>query len=109
VLDVHCTDVYGCYFSFYNAHCDVMCSGDDSATAAGVNDIWQHAGLAERYAAPGSAARTLVAVGDQKMLVPKKAPTMPKPVWHPPWKLFRVCFLNMFTISTFCLLMSFFI
>lgn len=24
------------------------------------------------------------------MLVPKKAPTMPKPTWHPPWKLYRV-------------------
>lgn len=23
-------------------------------------------------------------------LVPKKAPTMPKPTWHPPWKLYRV-------------------
>lgn len=23
-------------------------------------------------------------------LVPKKAPTMPKPQWHPPWKLYRV-------------------
>lgn len=64
-------------------------SGDDSATAASVNDIRQHAGLAERFAAPGSASRA-IAIGDQKMLVPKKAPTMPKPVWHPPWKLFRV-------------------
>ena len=24
------------------------------------------------------------------MLVPKKAATMPKPQWHPPWKLYRV-------------------
>uniref|UniRef100_A0A0B6ZZT2 Pleiotropic regulator 1 n=1 Tax=Arion vulgaris TaxID=1028688 RepID=A0A0B6ZZT2_9EUPU len=36
--------------------------------------------------------RALVAVniGQQQMLVPKKAPTMPKPNWHPPWKLYRV-------------------
>jgi len=73
-------------------------SGDDSATAAGVNDIRQHAGLAERFAAPGSANRALVAIGDQKMLVPKKAPTMPKPVWHPPWKLFRVRFWNTLSV-----------
>jgi len=68
----------------------IICS-DDAATAASVNDIRQQAGLAERYSAPGSTNKTLVAIGDQKMLVPKKAPTMPKPVWHPPWKLFRVC------------------
>ena len=66
-------------------------SSDDS-TAASVNDIRQHARLAERFAAPGSTNKALVAIGDQKMLVPKKAPTMPKPVWHPPWKLFRVWF-----------------
>ncbi|KAH9490882.1 Pleiotropic regulator 1 [Bulinus truncatus] len=37
-------------------------------------------------------SRALVAVniGQQQMLVPKKAPTMPKPNWHPPWKLYRV-------------------
>jgi len=64
-------------------------SGDD-VIAASVNDIRQHAGLSERFAVPGSTNKALVAVGDQKMLVPKKAPTMPKPVWHPPWKLFRV-------------------
>lgn len=62
----------------------------DDSTAASVNDIRQHAGLTERFAAPGSTNKALVAIGDQKMLVPKKAPTMPKPVWHPPWKLFRV-------------------
>lgn len=25
-----------------------------------------------------------------KALLPRKAPTMPKPTWHPPWKLYRV-------------------
>ena len=34
--------------------------------------------------------QSLITVGDQKMLVPKKAPTMPKPEWHAPWKLYRV-------------------
>lgn len=39
-----------------------------------------------------SNSRALVAVniGQQQMLVPKKAQTMPKPNWHPPWKLYRV-------------------
>ncbi|KAL5969072.1 Pleiotropic regulator 1, partial [Taenia solium] len=32
----------------------------------------------------------LVQVGTDKLLLPKKAPTMPKPTWHPPWKLSRV-------------------
>ena len=83
-----------------------MCvySGDD-ATAAGVNDIRQHAGLAERFSASGSANKALVAIGDQKMLVPKKAPTMPKPVWHPPWKLFRV-WLNTTVSSVFLFCLS---
>ncbi|KAG5452371.1 Pleiotropic regulator 1 [Clonorchis sinensis] len=33
---------------------------------------------------------SLVQVGGEKILLPKKAPTMPKPTWHPPWKLCRV-------------------
>ncbi|KAA3673210.1 pleiotropic regulator 1, partial [Paragonimus westermani] len=33
---------------------------------------------------------TMVQVGTEKLLLPKKAPTMPKPTWHPPWKLCRV-------------------
>ncbi|KAL3315524.1 hypothetical protein Ciccas_005847 [Cichlidogyrus casuarinus] len=32
----------------------------------------------------------LVKIGNQELVLPKKAPTMPKPTWHPPWKLFRV-------------------
>ncbi|KAK7500536.1 hypothetical protein BaRGS_00008111 [Batillaria attramentaria] len=38
----------------------------------------------------GSKALVSVNVGQQQMLVPRKAPTMPKPQWHPPWKLYRV-------------------
>ncbi|BFZ14938.1 hypothetical protein BsWGS_17976 [Bradybaena similaris] len=37
-----------------------------------------------------SKALVAVNIGQQQMLVPKKAPTMPKPNWHPPWKLYRV-------------------
>ncbi|XP_033742900.1 pleiotropic regulator 1-like [Pecten maximus] len=35
-------------------------------------------------------SKALVSIGNQQALVPKKAPTMPKPSWHPPWKLYRV-------------------
>ena len=41
-------------------------------------------------AAAEKSSKALVAVGNEKMLVPKKAPTMPKPQWHAPWKLYRV-------------------
>lgn len=36
--------------------------------------------------------QTLMESGGMKntALVPRKAPTMPKPQWHPPWKLYRV-------------------
>ncbi|CAH8563059.1 unnamed protein product [Heterobilharzia americana] len=33
---------------------------------------------------------SVVQIGNEKLLLPKKAPTMPKPTWHPPWKLCRV-------------------
>ncbi|XP_005103978.1 pleiotropic regulator 1 [Aplysia californica] len=39
---------------------------------------------------PNNRALVAVNIGQQQMLVPKKAPTMPKPNWHPPWKLYRV-------------------
>ncbi|VDI67383.1 pleiotropic regulator 1 [Mytilus galloprovincialis] len=35
-------------------------------------------------------SKALVTIGQQQALVPKKAQTMAKPVWHPPWKLYRV-------------------
>lgn len=35
-------------------------------------------------------SKALVSIGNQQALVPKKAMTMPKPIWHPPWKLYRV-------------------
>lgn len=63
--------------------------GDGVRTGASVSDIMGHAGNPERYAPPSS-NKTLITIGDQKMLVPKKAPTMTRPSWHPPWKLYRV-------------------
>ncbi|CAH1777862.1 unnamed protein product [Owenia fusiformis] len=39
---------------------------------------------------PSSRALVAVNPGKDMSLVPKKAPTMPKPTWHAPWKLYRV-------------------
>ncbi|XP_045070071.1 pleiotropic regulator 1 [Coregonus clupeaformis] len=65
---------------------------DASRTAASVGDIHRHAGGAERSHAPHSHAMSLLEGGGTKnsSLVARKAPTMPKPQWHAPWKLFRV-------------------
>lgn len=32
----------------------------------------------------------VVPVAQNQALVPKQPPAMPKPKWHPPWKLYRV-------------------
>uniref|UniRef100_A0A674C4I7 Pleiotropic regulator 1 n=1 Tax=Salmo trutta TaxID=8032 RepID=A0A674C4I7_SALTR len=62
---------------------------DASRTAASVGDIHRHAGGAERSHASHSHA--MVGGGTKNSsLVARKAPTMPKPQWHAPWKLFRV-------------------
>uniref|UniRef100_A0A8B9H7U1 Pleiotropic regulator 1 n=1 Tax=Astyanax mexicanus TaxID=7994 RepID=A0A8B9H7U1_ASTMX len=55
---------------------------DVARTAASVADIHRHAGSAERSQPPQHSMNTA--------LIPRKAPTMPKPQWHPPWKLYRV-------------------
>uniref|UniRef100_A0A8C4WDU9 Pleiotropic regulator 1 n=1 Tax=Gopherus evgoodei TaxID=1825980 RepID=A0A8C4WDU9_9SAUR len=52
-------------------------------TAAGVGDIYRHAGIPERAQPPAGGNKN-------SALIAKKAPTMPKPQWHPPWKLYRV-------------------
>ncbi|XP_043918361.1 pleiotropic regulator 1-like [Protopterus annectens] len=57
-------------------------------TSASVSDILKHASSAERSQAPAS---SVVLEGTKNSaLVLKKAPSMPKPQWHPPWKLYRV-------------------
>ncbi|XP_060102601.1 pleiotropic regulator 1 [Heteronotia binoei] len=60
-------------------------------TAAGVGDIYRHAGIPERSQPPGLSMAMMEAGGNKNStLMAKKAPTMPKPQWHPPWKLYRV-------------------
>jgi len=66
-----------------------------SKASHGINDIMNKAlssGGPERLNAKSKA---LVATGESKVpfsqgIVPRKAPTMPKPDWHAPWKLMRV-------------------
>lgn len=38
----------------------------------------------------GSQLATITGIGEQLQLQPKKAPSIPKPKWHAPWKLYRV-------------------
>ncbi|XP_008315030.1 pleiotropic regulator 1 [Cynoglossus semilaevis] len=58
---------------------------DANRTAASVADIRRHAGAAH------STAMSLLEGGaTRNSALMRKAPTMPKPQWHPPWKLFRV-------------------
>ncbi|VEL30820.1 unnamed protein product, partial [Protopolystoma xenopodis] len=42
------------------------------------------------YRHPDLSDLSIVQIGNENMILPKKAPTMPKPTWHPPWKLCRV-------------------
>uniref|UniRef100_A0A8C3A7A2 Pleiotropic regulator 1 n=1 Tax=Cyclopterus lumpus TaxID=8103 RepID=A0A8C3A7A2_CYCLU len=63
---------------------------DVSRTASSVGDIHRHAGGAERSHPPSTAVSLLEAGGTRNSTLARKAPTMPKPQWHPPWKLFRV-------------------
>ncbi|XP_032635004.1 pleiotropic regulator 1 isoform X2 [Chelonoidis abingdonii] len=60
-------------------------------TAAGVGDIYRHAGIPERAQPPVLSMALMEAGGNKNSaLIAKKAPTMPKPQWHPPWKLYRI-------------------
>jgi len=70
----------------------VLHQSDSSLTSPGVSDIQSHAGAPSRYMPPSVAMgnKALVTIGDHKMLVPKKAPTMQRPIWHAPFKLYRV-------------------
>uniref|UniRef100_H2ST21 Pleiotropic regulator 1 n=1 Tax=Takifugu rubripes TaxID=31033 RepID=H2ST21_TAKRU len=52
-------------------------------TAASVTDIHRHIGGAER-------ASSIMEGGTTRNSLVRKVPTIPKPQWHPPWKLFRV-------------------
>uniref|UniRef100_A0AAR2K4M8 Pleiotropic regulator 1 n=1 Tax=Pygocentrus nattereri TaxID=42514 RepID=A0AAR2K4M8_PYGNA len=64
---------------------------DAVRTAASVGDIHRHAGGAERSQPPQHTLALMEGGGMKNTaLVPRKAPTMPKPQWHPPWKLYRV-------------------
>ncbi|XP_067847781.1 pleiotropic regulator 1 [Heptranchias perlo] len=64
---------------------------DANRNAASVADIHRHAGIAERSQPPVSSMALMEAGGPKNSsLISRKLPTMPKPQWHPPWKLYRV-------------------
>ncbi|KAG5845244.1 hypothetical protein ANANG_G00136740 [Anguilla anguilla] len=63
---------------------------DATRTAASVADIHRHAGSADRSQPPLHAMSLTEAGGTKNVSLVRKAPTMPKPQWHPPWKLYRV-------------------
>lgn len=42
------------------------------------------------YTGPGVAPSPAPAAPSGALVLPRKAPAMPKPKWHAPWKLFRV-------------------
>lgn len=60
---------------------------DAEKTAASIYDIQQNVAAQERLS---SKALVVSQTQDKTAIVPRKAPTMPKPDWHPPWKLYRV-------------------
>nr|XP_033796969.1 pleiotropic regulator 1 isoform X2 [Geotrypetes seraphini] len=59
---------------------------DAQRTAAGVGDVYRPP------TQPSGLSLVTIEAGGTKnsALMAKKAPTMPKPQWHPPWKLYRV-------------------
>ncbi|XP_036617939.1 pleiotropic regulator 1-like [Trichosurus vulpecula] len=64
---------------------------DASSTSASLGDTYPYAGLPDCSQPPVLAMEWMEA-GDTKnaAMTAKKTPTMPKPQWHPPWKLYRV-------------------
>uniref|UniRef100_A0A8C1V2I2 Pleiotropic regulator 1 n=1 Tax=Cyprinus carpio TaxID=7962 RepID=A0A8C1V2I2_CYPCA len=68
----------------------LLCRQEASRTAASVAEIHRHAGAAERSHPPQHALSLMEGGTKSSGLLPRKAPTMPKPQWHPPWKLYRV-------------------
>ncbi|WAQ99166.1 PLRG1-like protein [Mya arenaria] len=72
----------------YNQWQDARGSADNPAGSQAMDMIGYDKNRPDQLAADSNKA--LVAVGAQQALVPKKAPTMPKPEWHPPWKLYRI-------------------
>ncbi|XP_077479734.1 pleiotropic regulator 1 [Stigmatopora argus] len=69
-------------------------AGQDAVrTAAGVPEIHRHAGAAERSLPPSVTSSLVESVGGggtRTSALMRRAPSVPKPQWHPPWKLFRV-------------------
>nr|XP_061789606.1 pleiotropic regulator 1-like [Nerophis lumbriciformis] len=65
-------------------------SQDTGRTAASVPDIHWHAGAAEQSLPPSTTLSLAESGGTRTSALIRRAPSMPKPQWHPPWKLFKV-------------------
>lgn len=70
-------------------------SGRESASSASKSENYSSAlvPVASKSAegkSTGGSLQLAIGGGEQMSLQPKKAPSIPKPKWHAPWKLYRV-------------------
>lgn len=68
-----------------NTPANVLPSESSSALVP-VGSVASTTGTSKQFVAPAAPN----AAPSNVQLIPKKAPTIPKPKWHPPWKLYRV-------------------
>lgn len=67
---------------------DGMSNMDEAGMSSALVPV-SNSGASDGYAQPGTVSHTS-APSNQLQIQPKKAPSIPKPKWHAPWKLARV-------------------
>lgn len=65
-------------------------NGDESAAVSSALVPVPAKTTSEPHFGGGSQLSAITGIGEQMQLQPKKAPSIPKPKWHAPWKLYRV-------------------
>jgi len=71
--------------------CRLLIAGVALSATDGALQLRTDVQTSTAIAGDSATSRAIVlAGGSQVAIVPRRAPTMPKPVWHPPWKLYRV-------------------
>lgn len=63
---------------------------DDDVNTAGAVLPYQPSGSSNQEYAVSEIPQQPAPTTNQLQLIPKKAPSIPKPKWHAPWKLYRV-------------------
>ncbi|XP_023217243.1 pleiotropic regulator 1-like [Centruroides sculpturatus] len=63
---------------------------DNEAPPPGVDDFYVPPILPPAGNTPNTQAIVLAGQQQQQTIIPKRAPALLKPQWHPPWKLYRV-------------------